>query len=319
MDAVNILDVKAQIKTKNLSSCYIFTGEEIGIMSIYIKKIAEVANGQLVYGDTVSSIVQSTANSSLFSRRKIYVIHNDSDFLKEEKIWDRFISGEALKNDILVLAFYTLDKRSKFYKTYSDTIVEFTRLNKTILSTYLKREVALSDINCEQLIDICGSDYSRMLLEADKIRQYAVAAEIEGYDISDNEAFVELVRAGAIYKAPYDAIFDFVEAVLRHQVRRAYELLRNCTAIGEHPLALLSVLYTNAKQVLQVQSCGDGDVAKSTGLTPWQVKNAKNKAGVYRNGDLVWLMRTIQETESGIKSGKIEEDIAVDYVLTNIL
>lgn len=316
---MTLLDVKHQIKSRELLPCYIFTGEEIGIMSIYIKKIAEVANAQLMYADTVSSIVQTNAGSSILNKRKVYVIHDDTDFLKEEKVWDRFINGEALKNNILILAFYTLDKRSKFYKMYSNTIVEFTRLNSSILSVYLKREIALSDSNIEKLIEVCDNDYSRMFLEADKIKQYACFGEEHGYDVTYDEAFRDLLSDGTIRQKPYDAIFDFVDAVLRHQVRRAYTLLENCTAIGEHPLALLSVLYTNAKQVLQVQSCGDGDIAHSTGLTPWQIKVAKSKAGTYRNGDLVWLIRTIQSVESGIKSGKIDEDIAVDYVLTNIL
>lgn len=316
---MTLLDVKHQIKSRELLPCYCFTGEEIGIMSIYIHKIAEVLDAQLVNADTVSEIVQNNTGLSLIRQRKIYVIHDDADFLKQEKIWDRFMNGEALKNDTLILVFNSLDKRSKFYKTYSDTIVEFTRLNSSILSVYLKREIALLDSNIEKLIEVCDNDYSRMFLEADKIKQYACFGEEHGYDVTYDEAFRDLLSDGTIHQNPYDAIFDFVDAVLRHQVKRAYVLLENCNAIGEHTLALLSVLYTNAKQTLQLQSCGDSDIASSTGLTPWQIKMAKSRAGVYRNGDLVYLMRVIQDTERKIKQGQIEEEYAVDYVLTNIL
>lgn len=134
-----------------------------------------------------------------------------------------------------------------------------------------------------------------------------------------DEAFEKLVNDGVVFVPPYDAIFDFVDAVLKRKVKLAYNLYQQCRDIGESNLALLSVLFTNAKAVLQVQSCTSKDIAKSTGLTGWQIKCAKDKCGYYRNRELVQMMRIVQNTEKGIKTGEIEEGIAIEYVLVNVL
>lgn len=134
-----------------------------------------------------------------------------------------------------------------------------------------------------------------------------------------DEAFEKLVNDGVVFVPPYDAIFDFVDAVLKRKVKLAYNLYQQCRDIGESNLALLSVLFTNAKAVLQVQSCTSKDIAKSTGLTGWQIKCAKDKCGYYRNRELVQMMRIVQNTEKGIKTGEIEESMAIEYVLVNVL
>ena len=84
-------------------------------------------------------------------------------------------------------------------------------------------------------------------------------------------------------------------------------------------MVMLSVLYNNAKAVLQVQSYSGSNVSKGTGLTGWQIKNAKKHVGKYRDSELVRMMRIIQQTESGIKTGQIEDEIAMPYLLVRVL
>lgn len=134
-----------------------------------------------------------------------------------------------------------------------------------------------------------------------------------------DEAFEKLLVDGTIYQPPKDAIFDFVDAVLRHEVNKSFELLGECYNIGEATMVMLSVLFNNTKNVLQVQACNNSDIAKSTGLTGWEIKLAKEKLGYYDDDYLVYMLRQIQKIESGIKQGKIDEDIAMQYLLSVIL
>ena len=313
---MDILDVKKDIREKTFKPFYIFTGEEIGIMSIYIKKMAEMIGTKPTELEKMSDVVSNISGNSLFKKRKLFVVRDDSEFLKNEGAWSKFSDGSIQKDNIVILVLYALDKRSKFYKAYTDTIIEFKRLNESILSVYAQREINLSDENTLDLINICESDYSRMMLEIDKIKQYVEAER----DTTVSEAFVKLVDDGTIYLPPQDAIFECVDVILRRKGKRAFDLLYDCYDYGENPLALLSVLYTNTKQTLQVQASETGsDIEKATDMTAWQVKCAKNRAGYYRNGELVHLLRLLQDTEKRIKIGEIESDIAVDYVLANLL
>lgn len=133
-----------------------------------------------------------------------------------------------------------------------------------------------------------------------------------------NKAFELLLKEGVIYRPPKDAIFDFVDAVL-DRTEKCWELLNDSYAVGEANMVLISVLYNNIKAVLQVQSCQSKDVSKSTGLTGWQIMNAKKHLNNYSNRELVQGMRLLQEIETGIKTGAIEEPFSVEYFLCNFL
>ena len=313
---MNILDVKKDIREKALKPFYIFTGEEIGIMHIYINKMAEVIGTKPTELEHMSDIVSSVSGNSLFKTRKLFVVRDDAEFLKHENVWEQFEKGTIQGDNIVVLVLYSLDKRSKLYKTYESTIVDFKRLNESVLSVYAQRELDLTDDDALDLIYVCESDYSRMMLEIDKIKQYTQSER----DTSVSDAFTELLNDGTIYVPPKDAIFDFVDVILRGQINKAFDLLYESYAVGENVLALISVLYTNTKQLLQVQSAdANTNLEKATDMTAWQIKCAKQRVGHYKNGDLVYLMRLLQDVERKIKLGEIEDSIAMDYILVNFL
>jgi DNA polymerase III delta subunit len=151
------------------------------------------------------------------------------------------------------------------------------------------------------------------MLEIDKILHYARFAES-----SADGAFIELLKQGTIYSPPRDAVFMFVDAVLKNKPRLSFELLEESYESGEATMILLSNLYNSAKQLLQVQSYqGDGKITEATGLTPFQVKLAAGRKHIYSNGDLIYLMQLTRNAEKGIKTGEIEEMMAVPYILVN--
>ena len=313
---MDITSVKQQIQKKEPQHFYIFVGEEVAVMDIYIRKIAECINVKPTRADTIVNILPKLTSNSFLSVPQCYVIREDTDFIKSDAVQD-FVDNKIQNKNIIILAFNSLDKRTKFYKAYNNSIVYFERLNEQILSKYIHKEIDLSERNTRMLAEICEYDLSRIYLEIDKIKSYHGAHKMpNGYYDS---IFEDLVKEGVIYEPPYDAIFDFVDAVLKRNIKLSYNLYRQCQDIGESNLVLLSVLYTNAKAVLQVQSCTSDNVSKTTGLTGFQIKCAKEKCGRYRNRELVDMMRLIQRVEKGIKTGEIEEPISVEYVLVNCL
>ena len=313
---MEITEVKQQIKDKKLQPMYIFTGEELGIMDIYIRKIAEAIDTKPIVVDSVAGVIQKISNQSFIVKQSCYVVVEDFDFIKDESAIESFMRGDIQRNNIVILVLYSLDKRSKLYKTYKTSIVEFNALPEASLKRYLAQQITLSDKNASKLIEVCEGNYSRMMLEVDKIKQhYASSIHFSDYDTT----FEYLLGNGTIYQPPKDAIFEFVDAVLKRNSKLALNLLDQCYAIGENTMALLSVLFTNTKQVFQVQTYRGSDVADATGLTGWQIKCAKDKANRYQDYELVEMMRLIRSVEKGIKTGEIEEKIAVPYILVSVM
>lgn len=308
-------ELKEQLVRKTVQPLYIFTGEELAIMDVYIQKIISTSNSTPKRVDSVRSIFSKLQNTSFISKPTCYIIRDDKEYLAQEKVWAEMNSGKHLGNNIIILVYTTLDKRGKFYKQHSEQIVEFEKLTPEVLTKYVKKEIPVGDTPASLLVELCDNNYSRILLECDKIKHLAVAR-----GCSCEEAFMQAIKEKVIYKSPKDVIFNFIDTVCKRQVNSTYTLLNELIAINESPLAIISLLYNNFRAMLLVQSAqGQPEISKVTGLTPWQVKLAKEKGNNYSIQELVNAIKVIRNTERGIKTGNIEQDMAVDYILINLL
>ena len=331
---MTVADVKKHIKDKQPLSFYIFTGEELEVMNIYIKKIAEVTNANMNRADTLSSVFSKVQNKSLLAQRTCFVIRDDKEFLSAEDIWEKLENSDLQGNNIIIMLYTSIDKRSKLYKHFENTLVTFEKLSESNLLHEIQKRVQLNEKNAKMLMYVCENDLGRILQEIDKIKQYREwtgsiigyptidCIEVDDgklYGISYDKVFELLLEDGTIYQPPTDAIWDFVDAVLTHKVRASFGLMQEALEFGNPTLTLISVLYKDVKQLLQVQACTSSDVAGSTGLSGWDIKRASSRKKIYTNRELINAMRIIREVEIGIKSGNIEESMALDYVLVNIL
>lgn len=315
---MKIGDLKIQIVNNQLShNLYIFYGDEYTVQRVYIQKIAEVTDSEIEYIDSIEDIV-SDSGSSLFSTKRCYVCLDDTKIVKSsnlERDFEKIL--QIVGSNCLILQFSKMDKRGKFYNFITKekqengwVAVEFEQLHQVVLEKHLRAQADILPQTAQKLIEVCENDYGRCLLELDKVLNYTVE--------QPNKAFKVLLDNRIIYQPPGDMIFEFVNAVLANKPRLAFDLLQECKDIGEPALRLLLVLFTSIKHLLQVQSC-ETNVADTTGLSMWEIRNVQNYQGIYRNSELVNAMRLIRDAEMGIKTGKIEESMAVEYVLVNFM
>lgn len=165
---MDIRELQKEIKNKELNDLYIFLGEEIAIQKIYINKMANILNLEIQYVEDFKSIYNKLNSNDIFSIKKLYVILDDIDIIKEEKIWQDIKPN----GNIIIFKYNNLDKRSKFYKQFENKLVEFNKLSDEVLTQYIQKVVPLSNENCKKLIDICNSSYNQILLEINKINMY---------------------------------------------------------------------------------------------------------------------------------------------------
>ena len=319
---MNVSDVKQQIKAKSLDKYYVFTGDELEVMNIFVKKIADVSSANINRADTLSSIFSKMQNKTFLSTKTCYVIRDDNEYMSAEDIWESLESGELQNDNIIIMLYSDIDKRSKFYKHSQDRIVTFEALTDENLKKEIQKRIALSDKNCSILIDICEHNLGIILNEIDKILKYTdgnVRAYGKPCNVNLDEVFQDLLELGTIHQPARDCIWDFVEAVLTRKKKRAFGLMEEALEFGNPVLTMISVLYKDTKQLLQVQGCQSSDVSKSTGLSGWDIKRAKGRINKFSNGELVNAMKIIRNVEKDIKSGGIEEGVALDYILVNML
>ena len=307
-------ELKERLVKKKIDPFYIFTGDETAVMQIYIDKIADIMNTKPKRIDSVGEIYSKLQNNSLMNKPNCYIIRDDKEYLSQEKIWEGLSTGAAQGDNVIILIYTSLDQRTKFYKQHSDQLTVFEKLVPEVLAKYLRKDFGMDPKEGVILAEMCECSYHRVLLEADKLKHLAAAN-----DCSIEEAFHLAVENKLIYTPPKDEIFAFIDAVCKRQVITSFNLLEALKLRGESPLGAISLLYTNFRSMLLVQSAGSGDITNRTGLTAWQVKLAKEKGHNYSIGELVRILRTVRETEKGIKTGMIETNLALDYILANVL
>ena len=315
---MEVQELKQLIKSNELPNFLIFTGEEYKVQQIYIEQIAKVKKLPIHRADSMEEIWGELNSKSLFEETALYLLRDDKDLLTNEKLYSKIT--DVLGKNMLILTLTSADKRLKMLKVYKDSIVEFKALKSDILKRYIQKEIPLSDRNCEILMEICDYNYGHCLLEIDKIKKWReLFIKDKEEPIPFDGAFLHLLNDGAIYVPPRDTIWDFIKTFLQHKPEQAYELYTELKELQTPTFAILTNLYNNAKQVLQVQVCTSKDIAKTTGLSSWQIRNARECVNRFRARDLAYLMRTIQQVELWIKQGVMDESIAVDYIFVNIM
>ena len=311
-------DLQKQIVSKSINRVLLLFGEEVAIMDIYLNKIYAVTQSDILRFDSVkeaySKLVQRRITTSV---SRVFVVRDDKDFLKADKDWNKVFTAVENSNDYLIVIYSSMDRRSKFYKQNQERLCEFEKLSSSVLAGYIEKLLpGMTASQKEQFAEVCECSYSRILLEADKVKHYAKANYLDC-----GEAFKELLRQGVIYQPIGDITFLFTDAILTRNKRATAKYMLQAKAIGESEILTLSVLYNGFKHILMVQGLGkdQSQPAKRTGLTPWQVKMAKEKQGHYSISELVNALKVIRFAEKGIKTGLIDADVAVEYVIVNIM
>lgn len=310
---MNLAELKKAVVDKQLDNVYIFTGDEIKVMNIYIHQIATTLGRNLVRKEAVGEIFKTLKVRKLTKESNAYVILDDFAFLKEEKYWEQLMND--VKEHTVILVYSQLDKRSKFYKTYKDKICEFEKLNETILAKYVQKEIKLSDQSAKELSLMCDCSYNRILLEVDKLKQLS-----QVYNITHEETFSIMKKEELIYTQETEIVFKLVDAICKRDKLATFELLQDLDVVKDSPIAILSLLYTNIKSMLLVHVCPPGTkVGETTGLTGWQIKTAYEKGYNYEPNELLNTMKQIKYVDEAIKIGKIEPQFALPYLITQVM
>ena len=310
---MTIVELKSHIMKNTLNSVYVFVGNEIGIMNIYLEQISKCTNLPIVREDSVVKVYGKCTSKSIFGDvDSLYVIRNDCDIQKHEELYTK-LEGEIGKN-IIVLLYDKIDSRLKFGKYFKDKIVEFEALQSDVLHKYIKRECDLSDRNIEKLSNIVSNSYDLSMLECNKIEEYA-----EARGISLDASFEELIRQKVIYQPEQEDVFAFTELVMNRDIRKAITMLNAMIDNGVSSTNILGVLYLKVKCVLLIQVCENDDIQNTTGLSNGEIYYNKKYVGKYNSGQLVNTLKLIAKVVDDIKNGLIDDTIATHYVLVNMV
>lgn len=314
---MELIELMQAIVDKKPPKFIIMFGDEQKIVDIYIDKIAELGYSRLNL-ETVSQAIYKCSTKSLSKSPKLFVVVEDNEFTKAENSWAKVNSIVSNSSNILIVRYTKVNKTTKFYKRNKSYAVEFNKLDTSILTKYIKKDLSdLSVENCEILIEACSNDYGRILLEIDKVLQYKQSKQLE----SSNTAFTELFDNGVIYSDIGDITFALTNAITIGDIETSFILLDKAKRCGEPALRICSILYTNFRNMLSVLCLGKdrSNASSRTGIESKRVYMIMKQTGAYNIKECIRNVNICQRVEAGIKSGYIDSDIALDYLVTSLL
>lgn len=317
---MTIIDLKTQIMKNCLTNLYVFVGEEIGIMNIYLNQMSKTLNMPVTRAESVASIYAECTSKSMFGNTTgFYVIRNDKDITKEEKAYQS-LSKDIGKN-VIVLLYDKVDSRLKFGKFFKDQTITFEKLAPNVLKSYVKKACSgLSDKNCEHLIELCNGSYDLCMLEIDKILHYQETTyDRDDYKDSVDRCFDVLLKSGVIYQPEESDVFKWTDAVCTRNCKEAFKLERILRDNGTQSVTMLGTLYNSLKSILLIQCCQSSHISVVTGLDNRQIYFNKKYVGNFDTFDLVYAVKLIARVVDGIKTGLYDDIYATRYVLSIIL
>ena len=317
---MELVELMKRITEKNIPHFLILYGEEQKIIDIYIQNIVKSVEGKRIVVDNVSQAIKDSGKKSLDKSIKVYVVTEDTAFLTRYESLENV--RKSMHKNYLILRYHSLDKRSAFVKKNQQNIVEFSHLSDEVLQQYIYRDLPdLCEKNASKLISYCNNDYGRILLEVDKIKQYHeyIARLTNGISIDD--CFEELDRQGLFHKEIGDITFELTDAVLGGYTELSVKKLDEAKRKGEPAMMIASILYNGFRNLLAYQGLGSNKqgAVERTGLSKGDIWRCSKNVGGYSIEEVKRNMLICQNIESGIKTGSVDEDIALEYLVLSCL
>lgn len=304
---MTVLELKTAIMSKQLHNFYVFTGEEIGIINIYLNQISKVTGKPLQREDTVADCLSKFGAGLFGNLPTIFCVRGDKDFLKEtDSVWDVVLN--RIGNNMLILLYDKLDSRTKFAKRFD--VVLFERLDKQVLMKYIQKQIPLSLENADMLADLCNGSYDVAMLECDKLSTF-------GGDV--NRTFKKFAKDGTIHQSQEVDTFGFVDSVCRRDNTKVFKQLDQLKRQDVSSILILGTLYNALRSIMLIQACQGANISDITGLSNGEIYFNRKRCGYYSVPELVHSIKIIANAVSQIKSGQLDDKYATEYVLVNVL
>lgn len=291
----NLVDFMQDIKNSDLKPLYVFVGDDIGLMNIYLDHIKP----KPIRESSVGAVITNLTQRSLTNRISVYVIRDDKDFLKNESRWKRL---EDIKYGTLVLMYTNLPSNSKFLKTFKDNVITFEKMTTPQLMNHFRKKYKINDRIIEQVIEFCQRDYSRISNELDKI------IRLRNVSVNDVPSIVHHVEEFEVFKA--------IDHVIQYQPKLAFEDVQLMISKEENILGYLTLLYNQFSNACRV--LGTPNAKESTVGVKQFLINKINKSFNYSLESAFTGMNIISKYIEGIKAGNYLPNMAVQMCLLEI-
>ena len=318
--------IDSNIKEKNFSPAYLLYGEEVYLKRQYRDKLVKAMTTE---GDTMNfsayqgkdinpgELVDLAETLPFFAERRVILVEDSGFFKTSCDILAEYIP-QINETTCFIFVESEVDKRGRTYKAIkkAGSAVEFVPQTEAVLTRWVLGRIKKENKNITQPVmqmffDRTGFDMSNIDRELEKLLCYTLKKDvIEAEDVK-----------AVVTEQISNKIFDMVDAISSHNQQRALELYYDLLTLKEAPMRILFLITRQFRILAQVKELsGKGfsnkDIAQRVGVPEFAVRKYQGQNRNYTKEKLIQALKDAAIAEEEVKTGKLNEKIAVEIFIT---
>ena len=313
------------IKTGEFKQIYLLYGEEAFLKNSYKNRLKEAIIGDDTMnfarfegkGLDVDELIRLADTMPFFAERRLILVE-DSGFFKSAS--DALVQYLPSMPDTTILLFVEteVDKRNRLYKKVKDMgyAAELNRQDSAQLARWAggiltREQKKITKHTMELFLSMAGDDMENIRMELEKLISYTLGREV----ITDED-----VMAVCTVQVT-NRIFEMVSAIVNRQPRKAMDLYEDLLTLKEPPMRILFLIARQFNQLLQVKDLmgkgmDKGTIASKLKMQPFVVGKTMPQARQFGREQILSYVEFCVETEEAVKSGRLQDRLAVELLIT---
>ena len=317
--------INEDIKSGQYKKVYLLYGEESFLKQSYKKKLKEAVAGDdtMNYnyyegkGLDVNELISLSDTMPFFSDKRLIIIE-DSGFFKT--------SSEALADylpmipDTTCIVFVedAVDKRNRLFKKVKELghAAEMKRQDSAQLARWAGtilaqngRKITGSTMNL--FLERTGDDMENIRMELEKLISYTMGSDVVTTEDVEAVTTVQVTNK----------IFDMVNAIVTRKTRLAMDLYEDLLTLKEPPMRILFLIARQFNQLLLVKEMtakgtDRGTIASKLKIPPFVAGKVSAQAGAFTREQILSYVKGCVEAEEAVKTGKMNDRMAVELLIT---
>lgn len=268
------------------------------LVNQYIDKISKINKVEKDYVNSVQELLTPDNFWSDKKTLKIYIVDNLNVEIPE---------AAQIKNKIIVC-----DKiNNKVLSTYKDLMIEIPIIEDWQIKDYaLSKCKGIKRDNVLHLVEICNLSLFRIDSELNKLLLFD--------EKKRDNILIKFINEGVYSDLTNYNIFFISNNIIKRNKAAIGKILENIDNIDFEPLALVKILITNFREIIDVQLTKD----KSALENIYPIKKIRaienNSCGIYNEKELYKVYKMLLGIDKKIKLGQISTQLITPYIISFI-
>lgn len=321
--------IAEDIRQNQFQQIYLLYGEERYLRRQYRQKLQ---NALCRDGDTmnvhfyngkdvpVGEIIDLAETLPFLAERRVIFISDSGLFKTGGEKLAGYLNSPC-ESTCFIFSESEIDKRSKLYKTVQAKgyVSEFSMQDEHSLKRWIAGMLArdgkrITETTVQLILTKAGTDMDNIQMELEKLVCYCMDREV----ITD--ADVEAVCT----TRTSNHIFDMLNALAEKNQKKALQLYYDLLTLKEPPMRILILLARQCNMLLQAKELklkghDNRSIASGMGVAPFIAQKYLNQAARFKVSTLRNAVKQCVETETAIKTGRMNDVMGVEILLLSVL